>query len=605
MHLATFRVRNYKSYLDSNEIGLTPGFNIIVGENNVGKSALAEALAIRGVHQPHRSRATVPTPGVSPLPDTRIDTQFAFAAGELRDLILDNFTEFLIGADDQWDTGSIGSKLSVMLQEPCTLHVEWVNGAARQVWLPEWMGPKPHARLLSYAVSRVDRQIKNEPEVRNAHTTSSSLLGVAQIVASRIYRFSAERLNVGNYPFGASPELDASARNLPEVLNALQSNPARFARLNAIVRDVLPQVQQVSVRPTGSQGLEIIVWNDDPSQERLDLAIPLAQSGTGIGQVLAILYVALAADVPRTIVIDEPQSFLHPGAARKLLQVLSGFKQHQFIVTTHSPIALTTVRPDRLFLLRKRGAETEVEQLDAGAASSMQETLLEVGARLSDVFGADQVLWVEGRTEELCVPLVAQRLCPEVLTGTVVLGVLNTGDLEGRRAQLSFDVYRRLATAPALIPPVIGFLFDRDGRTDRDIEDMSRQGGNLVRFLPRRMFENYLMLPAAIAAVANDIPGFSEFAIKPETVSDWLAERAKDTAYLGQAAAQDWRDPEWRRVVHGARILADLFRELSEGRVEYDKTHHGVMLTSWILDQEPTAFDELARLLRGIAGRAG
>jgi AAA15 family ATPase/GTPase len=43
--LQSFRVQNYKSYLDSGELKLSPGFNVIVGQNNVGKTALVDALS--------------------------------------------------------------------------------------------------------------------------------------------------------------------------------------------------------------------------------------------------------------------------------------------------------------------------------------------------------------------------------------------------------------------------------------------------------------------------------------------------------------------------------------------------------------------------------
>lgn len=48
----------------------------------------------------------------------------------------------------------------------------------------------------------------------------------------------------------------------------------------------------------------------------------LAESDTGIGQVLAILYVVIMAKYNQVIIIDEPQSFLHPGAVRKLIEIL-------------------------------------------------------------------------------------------------------------------------------------------------------------------------------------------------------------------------------------------------------------------------------------------
>lgn len=63
-------------------------------------------------------------------------------------------------------------------------------------------------------------------------------LGLASWLRGRIYRFKAERFNVGLYRFGDSPVLASDAANLPEVLNG---NPARFDQLNAVVSEILPQ----------------------------------------------------------------------------------------------------------------------------------------------------------------------------------------------------------------------------------------------------------------------------------------------------------------------------------------------------------------------------
>ena len=39
MRIKSFRVRNYKSFEDSGVHGLFTGFNVIVGQNNSGKTA--------------------------------------------------------------------------------------------------------------------------------------------------------------------------------------------------------------------------------------------------------------------------------------------------------------------------------------------------------------------------------------------------------------------------------------------------------------------------------------------------------------------------------------------------------------------------------------
>lgn len=60
MFISKFKVFNYKSYLDSGLIEFTPGINIIVGQNNSGKTSLLEALTLNFDNQPHLSLKTLP-----------------------------------------------------------------------------------------------------------------------------------------------------------------------------------------------------------------------------------------------------------------------------------------------------------------------------------------------------------------------------------------------------------------------------------------------------------------------------------------------------------------------------------------------------------------
>ncbi|HZI11653.1 MAG TPA: AAA family ATPase [Myxococcus sp.] len=55
----------YKSFLDHSPITFGPGFNIITGKNNAGKTALIEGLSLKFSNNPHRSSKTVPTPAHS------------------------------------------------------------------------------------------------------------------------------------------------------------------------------------------------------------------------------------------------------------------------------------------------------------------------------------------------------------------------------------------------------------------------------------------------------------------------------------------------------------------------------------------------------------
>jgi AAA15 family ATPase/GTPase len=58
MMIKAFRIRNYKSFRDSNLQELGPGFNIVIGANNSGKTALTEALSTRFINHTSSDEAS-------------------------------------------------------------------------------------------------------------------------------------------------------------------------------------------------------------------------------------------------------------------------------------------------------------------------------------------------------------------------------------------------------------------------------------------------------------------------------------------------------------------------------------------------------------------
>jgi hypothetical protein len=421
-------------------------------------------------------------------------------------------------------------------------------------------------------------------------------------IVNQVYCFRAERLTIGRVGFSDTAELRPNAENLAVVLNSLQGrNPARFKVFNDHVRTVFPTVHHVAVRPIGSE-LEIVVWNVDPASQREDLAVPLSQSGTGIGQVLAALYVIVTSDTPRAIIIDEPNTFLHPGALRALLEIMANAPlPHQYILTTHAPDVVGMTQPATIYMTRWDQEQTCVEGMASGAVADVRRSLLEVGARLSDLTGFDRVLWVEGPTEQECFPKILRQFAAAALSGTAIIAVRSTGDFDRGSSKLAWSVYERLTNANALLPTTIGFCFDREGRSASDVDDLIRRSRGLVRFLPRRCYENYLLNAAAIAAVLGSSTAFTSAPLSADTVQQWLLREGGKSKYYDQ---QNWNgdlsDVRWRTNVKGADLLEDLFLDMSGTQEEYRKMVHSVKLTEWLIGNAPEQFDELAEFLGAI-----
>lgn len=619
MQISTFQLVNYKSYRDSGEFQFSTGFNVLVGQNNVGESTLLEALGLKFLSKPHKSLSALPrfTSPVNPSSSAKI--VLTVTGEELKDILLSLDGPFFVPIPDDlrgrgaqaWQEAVQRILLPSKISFQVSLAASTGQSASFQTarfpshgLYPSQLDGTGNANF--YIVNPTSDRTNFTCSQESVNVTNSdSGLVVSSYLRERIYSFRAERFNVGASPVGTNSVLAPNAANLPEVLSVLQgANPSRFDRFNEYVRQIFPTVYQISVRNVTNGQPEVIVWTENPSSQRDDLAVPLAESGTGVGQVLAILYVVLTAQFSRTILIDEPNSFLHPAAARKLIEILKvDFPQHQYIVATHSPEIIRAADPTALFLVGLEGRESKLERLDSKSMKDQSRCLLEVGARLSDVFGSDEIIWVEGDTEEICFRLIIQDLMKKPLLGRAIVAVRNVGDLEGKRpsAKMIWEIYSQLSKSNALIPPAIAFVFDREQRTEAERADLASRTSGKVKFLPRRMYENYLLIPEAIQAVLSLLPSFGAVCPSVDEVKEWLMANGGKRAYIDQPTDRaDITSSVWREQVNGAKLLRDLFAGLSGNREEYRKTVHSVQLTEWLIQNKPDSLEEVKDFLDSI-----
>jgi predicted ATPase len=175
-----------------------------------------------------------------------------------------------------------------------------------------------------------------------------------------IYCFRAERFALATHYYGHRSILLPNAENLAEVLNVLQGQPARFVKFNTLLRKVFPSIRYVSVVP-GDGKFELMMSNADTPEGRDDLMFPLSESGTGVGQVLAILYIIVTSHSPRAILIDEPNAFLHPGAVRQLFEIMKANPvEHQYVIATHSPEIVRATEARHVYLVEHEHERSDV-----------------------------------------------------------------------------------------------------------------------------------------------------------------------------------------------------------------------------------------------------
>ena len=603
MWITHFRILNYKGFQDSGIIELAPTFNVIVGRNNAGKTALIEALGTRIAPLPHRSIIAQParTSPINSISSTTITGRFD--RQEIVEILETMGGEVFVAPRERETDESVILRYDRAIADGFEVEATWSsNGWQRLRTVDDEISMGGTAHALALRLSK-DGHLESIGQQRQVvGTPALAAARIAQAMQSRIYQFRAERLNVGEFQVGQDRNLAPNSANLALVLHNLQSeNPSRWQRYTGYVRRVFSEITEITVPVVNGPAVRIHLWNVDRSTEREDLALSLSDSGTGVGQVLAMLYVVVVSEEPRTILIDEPQSFLHPGAIRKLFEILRAHRQHQYVVATHSPVVLAAAQGALILQVRRQGYQSAVGRLPPDAATSLRALLADVGARLSDVFGADQVLWVEGRTEELCFPELMAATQDLPITATAVLGLRSTGELESRHAAAMIDIYRRLTRAGALLPPAIAFILDREGRSENERADLVRQSRGLIHFTPRRMYENYLINAGAIAHVLGALDEKLDGKIGRKVVVGWLDKVRWDRDLFGHDVQESLKsDVYWHENVDAAKVLIRAFAELSENRVPYEKVKHGLALTKWILKNSPDELTDIQQLIREV-----
>src|SRR5882672_5011694 len=288
MRIATLQVKDYKCFADSGLLELSPKFNVLVGQNDAGKSTLLEALLVYKPSTPHRSLERLPTPETPIAPQSAAQVTFEVEAEELMRWVSAQTQVVVPSLGDHERTKFVFER--AVAQRGKFFATYKSHGGAGFL---EHVGPQEAGHgIFNNHAAPAGVNLAWGGDSGGAATYGANL---ARWLQQRIYVFKAERLNVSESALEGVSVLASNAQNLPDVLNQLSTrNKPRFEKYLGHVRTVFPHITQIAApRVQGQNVARILVWTKPEELEREDLAVPLAESGTGIGQVLALLYVVV------------------------------------------------------------------------------------------------------------------------------------------------------------------------------------------------------------------------------------------------------------------------------------------------------------------------
>lgn len=573
MWAKSIRIKNYKSITDSKTLDLGSDFNFLLGKNNSGKTAIIEAFNLNHISDNRHRDLNIPKDAASTDRVTieicvKVEPDELFNAAtqssEIVNIPISSRENQM--AEQVWKKAFCDDGLEIYINYSA-------NAGYTAPWPSHGMFPSSSQQInAAYRLKSTNRKMILEGFGQSSDSLPAIFDG---ILREKIFIFKAERFSSANCPINADVKLKQDASNLPRALFEMQRNSSLWQRFNQHVNEIIPSVSEVNIfSPPGTTSIHMEIWPVPSSTGRTDLVTKLDNCGTGVGQVLSILCACLTYD--RAIIcIDEPNNYLHPGAVKALMRVLSQYK-HQYLMASHSPFALSLERVSSAYHLSWKDCITSVRRIDVSSVDESATLIADLGLSAADVFGFDSIVWVEGQTEEICFPLIAQSIFGRVPTDWAFVRVRSVDEIVKRKGVEStiLDIYQRLSRVGGLLGSKARFIFDREGRDDGKIEDIRRQTDGMVHFLERRCYENYLLDAKAIEKVMRDEALTTGSSAPTEAQIEEFIDLTRKTLKGGS-------EGDWKVRIDAPELLRLLFQE--KINVEYRKTKHSPDITREIL----------------------
>ncbi len=154
--------------------------------------------------------------------------------------------------------------------------------------------------------------------------------------------------------------------------------------------------------------------------DEMGIRSPAGEVGAGLQSAIVVAIFRTYEELKKegaVFAIEEPEVFLHPQKARYFATVLRGLSErgNQVFLTTHSPIFVQLHEPEAVAVVRREAdSGTKVHQAKmvdlADDDRRALRLLTEFDAQRSEFFFARRVMFVEGNTEKVALPLAFRAL---------------------------------------------------------------------------------------------------------------------------------------------------------------------------------------------------
>lgn len=188
---------------------------------------------------------------------------------------------------------------------------------------------------------------------------------------------------------------------------------------------------------------------------------PLSLEGGGVQATMKMIFV-LKRELQKGYVlgVEEPEAHSHPELQRKVFDELKSLSSvGQIFITTHSPTFIDRADLSTTWIVKFFNGQTSIRRI-----SELKEVIEELGIRPSDIlFFANRILFVEGKTEEVVIPVFAKKLDIDLKDVAII-------PVEGKnKARLHLETWMR--TTRNMCP--LFLLLDKDA--EEEVKELKKK----------------------------------------------------------------------------------------------------------------------------------
>lgn len=403
MKIQRLQIKRYKSLLDLelDEIG---DLTILIGKNSRGKSNIVEAINLffSEFDSTIKREITPINDSIWYDRETEKPIEFNFTI-----LLNDEEKEKILSNQIIKDLGfkNVGNNLTINRK---IIYMEPNKGIwiTTDIKLDDFFlirGGKLEKN--SYKETNKNRQAPTKPSAPPTPPLAEEniIKNIIQLVSSIIkgkFKLILATRNASGEPSVLGDRMSLIPQNIQSNIVTLQQSRKRLDEKKwAQIKDYLNNIKSISS--------ELDIIQNKILVDEKDIRFPISYIGGGDQEVLNLIY-------PLTVEegifgIEEPELHLHPELARNFMEIFKEISStKQLFITTHSPIFVDKGDLSNTLIVQKTRKASKIFRLKE--EKDLKKILYELGHRPSDIFFADKVLLVEGYTEKVILPILAEKI---------------------------------------------------------------------------------------------------------------------------------------------------------------------------------------------------